>query len=119
MKQISHLPFLAGLAACATQAPAPATIPAVPVAASAPAPTEKVTVPFAYQRVVLDNGEERFCRNDLDTGSRVARTRVCLTAAQLKASQDSSQDFMNQVQTHGVGATSTGTPGVGGMTSPQ
>ncbi len=115
MSQVSRFVILAitgSLAACATQAPAPATVPAIPAVAAAPTPTEKVTVPYGYTTVVVD-GETRYCRNDMDTGSRVARTKVCLTAAQLKASQDNSQDFMNQVQTHGVGATSTGTPGAG------
>jgi len=115
MRQVNRFVILAGaatLGACATQAPAPATVPAVPVVAAAPTPTEKVTVPYGYTTVVVD-GETRYCRNDLDTGSRVARTKICYNAAQLKASQDNSQDFMNQVQTHGVGATSTGTPGAG------
>ena len=82
-------------------------------------PTEKVTIPYGYQHIVLPDGEERYCRNDVDTGSRVARTKVCLTAAQLKASQDNSQDFMNSVQGHGAAATATGTPGAGGMGSPR
>jgi hypothetical protein len=121
MRHINRFVILGGaaaLAACATQAPAPATVPALPVTAAVPAPTEKVTIPYGYQKVVM-NGEERYCRNDVDTGSRVARTKVCLTAAQLKASQDNSQDFMNNVQGHGVAATATGTPGAGGMGSPR
>lgn len=86
------------LVACATQAPAPDTLPARPVAASVPAPTEKLTVPSGYEKVMFKDGEERYCRNDVDTGSRVARSRVCLTAAQLKAVQENSANYLNDVQ---------------------
>ena len=118
MRQINQFIMLAGaamLVGCATQAPAPATVAALPEKASGtvPAPTEKVTIPYGYQHIVLPDGEERYCRNDVDTGSRVARTKVCLTAAQLKASQDNSQDFMNSVQGRAAVATATGTPGAG------
>ena len=117
VRQVNHFVILLGaatLAACATQAPAPATIAADPATASVlPTPTEKVTIPYGYQHIVLPDGEERYCRNDVDTGSRVARTKVCLTAAQLKASQDNSQDFMNSVQGRAAVATATGTPGAG------
>ena len=115
----------AALVACATPtaappaaAAAPAAAPTVAVAAK-PAPTaatpDTVKIPYGYVRIVLDNGEERFCRNDLVTGSRTEHTRVCLTAAQLKATQDNSQQFINSVQQHGVDATALGTPGAGVM----
>jgi len=63
---------------------------AEPAKAAAPTPTAKVSIPYGYQTVMM-NGEPMYCRNDADTGSRVTRTKVCLTAAQLKASQDNSQ----------------------------
>ena len=121
MRHAHGLAVLAGaaaLAGCATQAPAPFAaqhpLPARPPAPAAPpAVTAKDTIPFGYQRVVLENGEERFCRNDLDVGSRVARTKVCYTAKQLKDSEDSTQNFMNKLQEHGVGASRTCTPGPG------
>jgi len=82
------------------------TVPANPSAAASPATFH---APFGYEKVTLSDGTVRYCRNDLDTDSRVKRTRVCLTEAQLTASQDNSQNFVDEVQRHGVGATSTGT----------
>jgi hypothetical protein len=103
MREVKYCFILAGtamLVACATQAPAPTTTAAVPVTASLPAPTEKITVPSGYEKVMV-NGEERYCHTDLDTGSRVAHTTICLTAAQVKAVQDNSQNYMNQAQGRG------------------
>lgn len=79
------------LAACASQAPATSTGAggeqrAVPTASAA---TSAHPVPSGYQREVVD-GEERFCRNDNDTGSRVQRTKVCLTWDELQAEEKSS-----------------------------
>lgn len=123
MRQVMRFVILAGtgsLAACATNAPATlpalapgATTPVVAPANSADASASKL--PHGYTRVLV-NGEERFCRNDLVTGSRTEHQRVCLTAEQLKASQTDSQDFMNQVQGHGAASTFLTTPGAtGGM----
>jgi hypothetical protein len=118
MREVKSCLILAGaavLVACATQAPEPATLPAHPVAASAATPTEKLKIPEGYEREVV-NGEVRYCRDDVDTGSRLAHTKVCLTAAQLQANQDGSQAIMNQLQNrNGIGATMTGGPqGMGG-----
>lgn len=118
MRHVDRLIILAGaaaLVACATTGSEPPTVRAEPAKADAPAPAEKVTIPYGYQKVVLPDGEERYCRNDTDTGSRVTRTKVCLSAAQLKASQDNSQDFINGVQRNGAAASATGTPGAGAM----
>jgi hypothetical protein len=115
VRVVNGLIILAGvtaLAACATSGSEPATIRAEPAKSAAPTPTEKVTIPYGYQTVMM-NGEPMYCRNDVDTGSRVTHTRVCLSAAQLKASQDNSQDFMNSVQRNGAAASATGTPGMG------
>ena len=69
----------AALGGCATRAPDP-------------------SIPSGYRRVVTAQGAELFCRSDLDPGSHVQRTTVCLTAAQLKANQENSQDFITDVQ---------------------
>jgi hypothetical protein len=84
------------------------------VAAAAAASDHKTPIPYGYQRVVLANGEERFCRNDLITGSRTEHQKVCMTAAQLEASQKNSQDFINGVQQHGTTSSYSGAPGAGG-----
>jgi hypothetical protein len=124
VKQLKGFLILTGaavLVACATQAPAPSTGNAAngnaPVS-TAPVLTTNTSgssapmkVPFGYERVVQSDGTEVYCRNDLDTSSRVARTRVCLTAAQLQAQQQNSQDFINGVQAHGAASTINSTPG--------
>ncbi len=82
MRRVTNLGILAcaaTLVACATQAPGP-------------------SIPSGYTRVVTPQGAELFCRSELDAGSHVQRTTVCLTAAQLKATQENSQDFITDVQ---------------------
>jgi hypothetical protein len=114
------------LAACATQGTAPASGSSV-VNGTAPVSTAPVLTtntsgssapafkaPFGYETVVQSDGTVVYCRNDLDTSSRVARTRVCMTAAQLQAQQQNSQDFINGVQAHGAASTINSTPGGGG-----
>jgi hypothetical protein len=111
-------PASAPPAAVAANAPAiaPVSAPASVSATNAPAvsATDKATIPYGYERVVLSNGEERFCRNELITGSRTQHQRVCMTMAQLQASEKDSQDFINNVQSHGGAVTSQTTPGAGG-----
>jgi hypothetical protein len=112
----------AALVACATEAPqtatapvashAPATVATSAAAAPAASDAPKSKVPYGYQKVVMD-GEIKYCRNDLVTGSRTERTKVCLTEEQLTASQDSSQNFIDDVQRHGGASTMNGTPGAG------
>ena len=118
MRHVKSFLVLAGAAAlvgCAAQAPAPEPVATHTVVAnpSAAASAAAFKTPFGYEKVVGDDGVERYCRNDLDTNSRVKRTRVCMTEAQLKASQDNSQSFMDDIQRHGGAATATGTPGAG------
>jgi hypothetical protein len=115
VKSFLVLAGAAALVACATQAPTPEPVAAHTVVAnpSAAASEGPFKAPFGYEKVVGDDGVDRYCRNDLDTNSRVKRTRVCLTEAQLKASQDNSQSFMDDIQRHGGAATATGTPGAG------
>jgi hypothetical protein len=104
----------------AAPAAAPAAVPAASVAAkpaataAAAATPDTVKIPYGYVKIVLDNGEMRYCRNDLVPNSRVEHNRVCLTAEQLKASQDNSQNFIDSVQQHGGASTMNGTPGAGG-----
>ncbi len=77
---------------------------------------EKLKIPDGYLKVTV-NGEDKYCRNDLETGSRLTRNKVCLTQAQLEAMQNGGQDFMNKIQNqpHGIGAAPTGgSAGVGG-----
>ncbi len=120
MRQVNRFLILAGaaaLVACATQAPQPAArvAPTPAATASAVSPTRKIDVPLGYNREVGSDGVVRYCLNDQDTDSRVRRTKSCYTAEQLRAKQDNSQSFIDKIQGQGAMATSTGTPGVGGM----
>jgi hypothetical protein len=90
------------LVACATSAPAPApdpppTVPAVPATVDATTTPGGMKIPEGYVKANV-NGEVRYCRNDMNTGSRVQRTQVCLTELQLKEVQENSQNFLNDVQ---------------------
>jgi hypothetical protein len=118
MSRLKNCFMLAGtalLGACATPAPAPATLPAHPVTASVTTATEQGKVPEGYTKVFV-NGEERYCRDDVDTGSRVRRVRVCYTAAQLKAYQDdTANSFMNQLQNRNGAAAASGAQSGMGM----
>jgi hypothetical protein len=97
------------LVACATQGPAPSSgtsavngnAPTTTVAASATSSTgssSQFKIPDGYTRVVKSDGTELYCRSETDTGSRVAKSTVCLTAAQLQAQQQGSQDLINSLQ---------------------
>ncbi len=82
------------LVGCATQPPAPAT--------------EQVRIPDGYTKVIV-NGQERYCRDDVDTGSRVRRIQVCYTANQLLAIQeDIDNGLRNQVQNRNSAGASSG-----------
>jgi hypothetical protein len=54
-----------------------------------------------YTRVVID-GQERYCRDDVATGSHTERHTVCLTRAQVAAEQVRAQDFIEKVQRLGA-----------------
>jgi len=93
MRSLTRLFILSGvsaLAACAAQGPTASSGPGGSApASSAVASTSTHQVPDGYQREVI-NGEERFCRNDTDTGSRVARTKVCYTWEEVQAQERTS-----------------------------
>ena len=92
MRRLTRLFTLIGvstLAACASQGPASTGRPASVASASAH------SAPDGYHREVV-NGEERYCRNDFDTGSRVQRTKVCLTWEQMQAEERATMQFSRQ-----------------------
>ena len=93
------------LVACATQGPTPT---------QAQTPGEKFSVPIGYQKTMV-NGEAQYCRNDLETGSHVSRSRVCYTMAQLQAeAADTQTNLQNQIQNNNSLGTATGSGGPGG-----
>ena len=124
MKTITGFVFLTVAAACAVciaQTPAassapvttaaptedavpPRTLPSHPdpnapsVASQPAAPSKGYGGAYAgYQRVV-SNGQERYCRNDVATGSHTERKAVCLTEAQVRLQQIKTQQFMQEVE---------------------
>lgn len=100
------------LVACATPAPAPAPVAQVAVPATLDATTTAagLKIPEGYVKGTV-NGEVRYCRNDMNTGSRVQRTQVCLTELQLKEMQENSENFLNDVQgRYGLIRSVTGAP---------
>lgn len=102
MRAVTRFSGIAGaaaLVACATQAPSVS-------------PTQKADIPSGYRRVMGAKGVELLCRSDLDAGSHVQRTTVCYTPAQLKATQENSQDFITNVQA-GSALSGSGTSGTG------
>lgn len=103
----------AALVACATEAPAPAPESHQLAIVKSTDNAHPGLKTYGYQKKVVD-GQEMYCRNDLVTGSRTQREgEKCYTADQLQEIQDNSQKFIDAVQAHGAGATSTGTPGAG------
>ena len=96
MRWVTGFLILAGaftLAACASQGPEPSTATGGSRHAAAGSATASGhVVPSGYHREVV-NGEERFCRDDLDTGSRVQRTKVCLTWEELQAQERTNMQF--------------------------
>jgi hypothetical protein len=130
MKQVTSLFVVTGalaLAACASQGgpPAPKPIARDPVAAPATTSANQATtaantssdspkIPYGYQKKIR-NGEEVYCRNDYNTGTRVQRSETCLSAAELQREGQDTQDFLQDMQRRGGTTTTTTTPGQGGM----
>lgn len=94
MRRVTRLLILTGvfstLAACASQGPATSTS----VAATSTSSSGHV-IPTGYSREVI-NGSEMFCRDDTNTGSRVQRTKVCVTWEQLQAQERGKITTINQ-----------------------
>jgi hypothetical protein len=96
------------LVACATQAPAPTQTQAQTAG-------EKFSIPIGYRKTKV-NGMDKYCRTDVDTGSRLSRTTVCYTMAQLQEqAADSQNNIQNQMQNaNGLGtAVGAGAPSAG------
>jgi hypothetical protein len=118
MRKITHCFNFAGaalLVACATPAPAPAPAETqTAAAAQTQASSDKYQVPIGYQKIMV-NGEAHYCRNDVDTGSHISRSRVCYTLAQLKA-QDAENQSSIQSSTQNSNALGSAV-GAGGPTN--
>ncbi len=92
------------LVACAANppaAPTPTTHETAAAAASAAPPKSDFKIPAGYRQAMI-NGQERFCRKSVVTGSRVSNGEVCLTAAQLQAQQEQSESALQGMQRAGA-----------------
>ncbi len=90
------------LVACASEGPASsgktgASQGGSPAAAS----DDSKAIPTGYRRKVV-GGQVLYCRNDLDTDSRVHRSEVCLTRDQLEEQQQNSRNVMQNKNQSGV-----------------
>jgi hypothetical protein len=86
----------------ASDASAAAT--AASTAEAAAAKTEKAAVdPIALKKagykLVNENGQELYCREDLKTGSHLKKTRTCLTERELAALQDNTRREIEYMRT--------------------
>jgi hypothetical protein len=75
---------------------APATAIATPQITSAVSLKNQLPT-NGYRRIVV-NGQERYCRNDLYTGSHAERNPVCLTQAQWQSQQDHARQYIEDVE---------------------
>ena len=105
MKTLTGFILLIGIAACSASAAdtvPPRTLPSHPEPQSATSESAATSKEYGgayagYQRIV-SNGQERYCRNDVATGSRTERKAVCLTAAQMRIEQLKAQQFVLDMQ---------------------
>ena len=67
-------------------------------------------VPYGYQ-LVLQKGEEFYCKRTVMTGSRTNSKDTCLTKAQMLAQVNGTQDYLKRTQETTNGADSRGDPG--------
>ncbi len=104
MKHITRILILAGslaIAACASQAPATSAGTGASGQAPPSASSHSKGAPSGYYRKVID-GQEVFCQNGPDLGSRVQRSEKCLTREQLDDEQRNSHNVMQDIQRSGV-----------------
>jgi hypothetical protein len=92
----------AGCASQAQKAPPPAApaVAATAAPAAAPATTAPKTVQQAQAagyKIVNENGETLYCRDQMKTGSHVRHETICLTKEELEAAREASRRNMDQL----------------------
>ncbi len=102
------------LAACASSAPpissgsdshlehVPATVSAAPAAPTPTRPKELKEEKFSGYQIVGIGDQQRYCRTEYPTGSRVDKTTICVTKEQLERQQSNSRDFLQDAQAGGA-----------------
>lgn len=77
--------------------PARAATLASPPAVTAGDSKTLTDVPYGFQ-LVVQKGEEYYCKRELITGSRTNTRDVCLTKAQMEAQISGTQDYLKRMQ---------------------
>jgi hypothetical protein len=86
---------------CASQPDSPPAAPvAAPPVASATATQAKTVqeASIAGYRIVNQNGEPMYCREQLKTGSHLRKETICLTAKELEIAREASKRNLEQMQ---------------------
>ena len=86
------------------QSAAGPAVPAVNANAASAAKAEKSAVdPVALKKagykLVNENGQQLYCREDLSTGSHLKKTKTCLTERELAALKDSTRREIEYMRT--------------------
>jgi hypothetical protein len=100
---------IAACSATGTTAPARAISTPRPVAVTAGDSKTLADVPYGFQ-LVVQKGEEYYCKRELITGSRTNTRDVCLTKAQMQAQINGTQDYLKRMQDATNGAESRANP---------
>ncbi len=101
---ILFVPFLFAavqLAGCASTggAASPARTVSAPASPAVTAGDSKTLadVPYGFQ-LVVQKGEEYYCKRELITGSRTNTRDICLTKAQMEAQINGTQDYLKRTR---------------------
>lgn len=89
------------LTACASTgggaaAPRSVATPAPPAVTAGDSKT-LADVPYGFQ-LVVQKGEEYYCKRELITGSRTNTRDICLTKAQMEAQRNGSEDYLKRIR---------------------
>ena len=61
-------------------------------------------VPYGFQ-LVVQKGEEFYCKRELITGSRTNTRDICLTKAQMEAQRNGTEDYLKRMRESPVDTT--------------
>jgi hypothetical protein len=96
------------LGACAStsSSPRPSRTVATPAPAAVTAGDSKTLadVPYGFQ-LVVQKGEEYYCKRELITGSRTNTRDTCLTKAQMDAQRAGTEDYLKRMRDSPVDTT--------------
>lgn len=87
------------LVACVGTPPAaaPKASATAPAAVTAGDSKTLADVPYGFQ-LVVQKGEEYYCKRELITGSRTNTRDICLTKAQMEAQINGTQDYLKRMR---------------------